>query len=118
MKVLRYHCVRNFDYRLNVSAGQYSFCFLIQSVAASCIWLAAKLEENFRKAKDVIVVFHRMEQRRNNLPIEPFDPFSTVCSFNYFSHIIQILSKESLGMSEFSPPFLITLSGSVLEPVV
>lgn len=44
-----------------------------QRVAASCVWLASKLEECPKKAKHIIVVFHRMECRRENLPIEPFD---------------------------------------------
>ncbi|XP_074562188.1 cyclin-L1-1 [Curcuma longa] len=47
--------------------------FSVKRVAASCVWLASKLEECPKKAKHIIVVFHRMECRRENLPIEPFD---------------------------------------------
>ncbi|KAF4370273.1 hypothetical protein G4B88_012957 [Cannabis sativa] len=50
--------------------------FNVKKVAASCVWLAAKLEECPRKARQVIIVFHRMECRRENLPIEHLDPFS------------------------------------------
>ncbi|XP_052203933.1 cyclin-L1-1-like isoform X2 [Diospyros lotus] len=45
-------------------------------VAASCVWLASKLEECPRKARHVLIVFHRMECRRESLPIEHLDPFS------------------------------------------
>ncbi|CAA6654199.1 unnamed protein product [Spirodela intermedia] len=50
--------------------------FGVKRVAASCVWLASKLEECPRKAKHVIIVFHRMECRRENLPIQHFDVFS------------------------------------------
>lgn len=50
--------------------------FNVKRVAASCVWLASKLEESPRKARQVILVFHRMECRRENLPIEHLDPFS------------------------------------------
>ncbi|XP_044508977.1 cyclin-L1-1-like isoform X2 [Mangifera indica] len=45
-------------------------------VAASSVWLASKLEESPRKARQVIIVFHRMECRREGLPIEHLDVFS------------------------------------------
>ncbi|KAF5729519.1 cyclin-L1-1-like [Tripterygium wilfordii] len=47
--------------------------FNVKRVAASCVWLASKLEESPRKARQVIIVFHRMECRRENLPIEFLD---------------------------------------------
>ncbi|CAL5397387.1 unnamed protein product [Camellia sinensis] len=47
----------------------------LQRVAASCVWLASKLEESPRKARQVLIVFHRMECRRENLPIEHLDTF-------------------------------------------
>ncbi|CAI9114078.1 OLC1v1014706C3 [Oldenlandia corymbosa var. corymbosa] len=47
--------------------------FNVKRVAASCVWLASKLEESPRKARQVILVFHRMECRRENLPIEHLD---------------------------------------------
>ncbi|KAL5566182.1 hypothetical protein UlMin_029346 [Ulmus minor] len=50
--------------------------FNVKKVAASCAWLASKLEECPRKARQVIIVFHRMECRRENLPIEYLDPYS------------------------------------------
>ncbi|KAM7274490.1 hypothetical protein ACFE04_016356 [Oxalis oulophora] len=50
--------------------------FDVKIVAASCLWLATKLEESPRKARHVILVFHRMECRRENLPIEHLDLFS------------------------------------------
>ncbi|KAK6915511.1 Cyclin, N-terminal [Dillenia turbinata] len=50
--------------------------FNVKRVAASCVWLASKLEEIPRKARQVLIVFHRMECRRENLPIEHLDPFS------------------------------------------
>nr|DAD33481.1 TPA_asm: hypothetical protein HUJ06_012332 [Nelumbo nucifera] len=50
--------------------------FNVKRVAASCVWLASKLEESPRKAKQVLIVFHRMECRRENLPIEHLEIFS------------------------------------------
>ncbi|XP_050382288.1 cyclin-L1-1 [Argentina anserina] len=50
--------------------------FHVKKVAASCLWLASKLEECPKKARQVIIVFHRMECRRENLPIEHLDPQS------------------------------------------
>lgn len=50
--------------------------FDVKRVAASCVWLASKLEESPRKARQVLIVFHRMECRRENLPIEHLDLFS------------------------------------------
>lgn len=50
--------------------------FNAKKVAASCVWLASKLEECPRKARQVLIVFHRMECRRENLPIDYLDPYS------------------------------------------
>ncbi|XP_031279808.1 cyclin-L1-1 [Pistacia vera] len=50
--------------------------FDVKIVAASSVWLASKLEESPRKARQVIIVFHRMECRREGLPIEHLDIFS------------------------------------------
>ncbi|KNA06184.1 hypothetical protein SOVF_183400 [Spinacia oleracea] len=50
--------------------------FNVKRVAASCVWLASKLEESPRKARQVLIVFHRMECRRENLPVEHLDLFS------------------------------------------
>nr|QYW07134.1 cyclin L1-1 [Dimocarpus longan] len=50
--------------------------FDVKIVAASCVWLASKLEESPRKARHVIMVFHRMECRREDLPIKHLDVFS------------------------------------------
>lgn len=59
--------------------GTLKFSFTdFQRVAASCVWLASKLEESPRKARQVIIVFHRMECRRENLPIEHLDLYSKV----------------------------------------
>ena len=49
-----------------------------QRVAAACLWLATKLEENPRKLRDVINVFLRMECRREGLPLEVPDYLSKV----------------------------------------
>ncbi|KAJ1267202.1 hypothetical protein BS78_07G038200 [Paspalum vaginatum] len=46
---------------------------LARRVAASCVWLAGKLEESPRKSEHIIFVFHRMECRRESLPIELLD---------------------------------------------
>ncbi|KAK3011145.1 hypothetical protein RJ639_011089, partial [Escallonia herrerae] len=48
--------------------------FNVKRVAASCVWLASKLEESPRRARHVLNVFHRMECRRENLLIEHLDP--------------------------------------------
>ncbi|KAK3023608.1 hypothetical protein RJ639_043876 [Escallonia herrerae] len=45
-----------------------------QRVAASCVWLASKLEESSRRVRHVLNVFHRLECRRESLPIEHLDP--------------------------------------------
>ncbi|KAJ4916669.1 Cyclin-L1-1 [Raphanus sativus] len=50
--------------------------FDVKIVATSCLWLASKLEENPKKARQVIIVFHRMECRRENLPLDHLDLFS------------------------------------------
>ncbi|KAL9689400.1 hypothetical protein QQ045_009785 [Rhodiola kirilowii] len=50
--------------------------FNVKRVAASSVWLASKLEENPRKARHILLVFHRMECRRENLPVQHIDPFS------------------------------------------
>ncbi|KAK1267505.1 Cyclin-L1-1 [Acorus gramineus] len=50
--------------------------FNVKRVAASCVWLASKLEESPRKGRQVIMVFHRMECRRENLSIEHMDAVS------------------------------------------
>lgn len=50
--------------------------FNVKRVAASCVWLASKLEESPRKARQIVLVFHRMECRRENLPLEFFDTSS------------------------------------------
>lgn len=50
--------------------------FDVKRVAASCVWLASKLEESPRKARQVLIVFHRMECRRESLPIEHLDLYS------------------------------------------
>ena len=65
---------------------------LPQRVAASCVWLASKLEENPRRARHVINVFHRMECRRENLPIEHMDAFSKVFNQFYLLFLLLILA--------------------------
>uniref|UniRef100_A0A803MWQ8 Cyclin-L1-1 n=1 Tax=Chenopodium quinoa TaxID=63459 RepID=A0A803MWQ8_CHEQI len=56
---------------------QKSFArFYAKRVAASCVWLASKLEESPRKARQVLFVFHRMECRRENLPVQHLDLYS------------------------------------------
>ncbi|CAN8304160.1 unnamed protein product [Cochlearia groenlandica] len=50
--------------------------FDVKIVAASCVWLASKLEENPKKARQVIIVFHRMECRRENLQMDHLDLYS------------------------------------------
>ncbi|GAB2293247.1 Cyclin-L1-1 [Dionaea muscipula] len=47
--------------------------FNVKRVAASCVWLASKLEESPRKARQILIVLHRMECRRENLPVEHLD---------------------------------------------
>jgi predicted component of viral defense system (DUF524 family) len=45
----------------------------LQDVAASCVWLASKLEESPKEISVVLQVLWRMERRRNNLPLEILD---------------------------------------------
>lgn len=61
-----------------IRANVWFFCVNLQRVAASCVWLASKLEESPRKARQVLVVFHRMECRRETLPVEHLDTSSKV----------------------------------------
>ncbi|XP_074274802.1 cyclin-L1-1 [Silene latifolia] len=67
-------------------------CFDVKTVAASCIWLASKLEESPRRAEQeqVIIVFHRMECRRENLSIEPLD----VSSKKYADLKVELVRTE------------------------
>ncbi|XP_045814277.1 cyclin-L1-1 isoform X2 [Trifolium pratense] len=88
----RFYCKKSFA-RFNVKVGLdiYIICsfsslvhdkskgslhLFLQKVAASCVWLASKLEENTRKARQVLIIFHRMECRRENLPIDHLDLYS------------------------------------------
>ncbi|KAM7489451.1 hypothetical protein LguiB_026935 [Lonicera macranthoides] len=50
--------------------------FNVKRVAASCVLLASKQEETPRKAGHVLNVFHIMECRKENLPVEHLDSFS------------------------------------------
>eukprot|EP01018_Ginkgo_biloba_P005788 Gb_18065 [translate_table: standard] len=50
--------------------------FNVKRVSASCVWLAAKLEECPRKIQHILNVFHRIECRRENLPLDPLEPHS------------------------------------------
>eukprot|EP00850_Spirogloea_muscicola_P009143 SM000050S17068 [mRNA] locus=s50:757989:760403:- [translate_table: standard] len=50
--------------------------FNVKRVAASCIWLAAKLEESPRRIRDVVNVFYRVDLRRHNLPLVLLEPLS------------------------------------------
>jgi len=54
--------------------------------------LAGKLEDTPRKSKHIIIVFHIMERRRENLLIEFLDVFSKV----YFVQL-NIVSVSFLG---------------------
>jgi predicted component of viral defense system (DUF524 family) len=47
--------------------------FNVKDVAASCVWLASKLEESPKEISVVLQVLWRMERRRNNLPLEILD---------------------------------------------
>ncbi|XP_057541219.1 cyclin-L1-1 isoform X2 [Amaranthus tricolor] len=64
--------------------------FNVKRVAASCVWLASKLEESPRKARQVLIVFHRMECRRENLPIEHLD----LCSKKYSELKMDLIRTE------------------------
>ncbi|XP_022860517.1 cyclin-L1-1-like isoform X2 [Olea europaea var. sylvestris] len=60
-----------------------------QMVAASCVWLAFKLEESPRKARQVLIVFYRMECRRENLPIEHLDTYSKADLIRTERHLLK-----------------------------
>lgn len=77
---------------------------ILQKVAASCVWLASKLEESPRKSRQVIIVFHRMECRRENLPIEFLDLNSKVRNMVSCLHKDASVSFSSLWLTAgFSP---------------
>ncbi len=87
----------------------HSFGFPLQSVAASCVWLAAKLEESPKEISAVLQVLWRMERRRNNLPIEVLDLHSPVCSITQiaplsFSSDVYYSAFTSLG-TKFEPQY-------------
>nr|XP_024396544.1 cyclin-L1-1-like isoform X3 [Physcomitrium patens]PNR39960.1 hypothetical protein PHYPA_020240 [Physcomitrium patens] len=64
--------------------------FNVKRVAASCVWLAAKLEESPRKIHEVLQVFNRMEQRRGKLPLE----FLELSSQKYEEMKIDLIRTE------------------------
>jgi hypothetical protein len=77
---------------------------ILQKVAASCVWLASKLEESPRKSRQVIIVFHRMECRRENLPLEFLDLNSKVRNMVSRLHKDASVSFSSLWLiAGFSP---------------
>lgn len=49
----------------------------MQNVAMSCIFLAAKIEENCRRVRDIANVFHHMKQKRMGRYVESL--WYTVC---------------------------------------
>ncbi|CAH2033992.1 unnamed protein product [Thlaspi arvense] len=76
--------------------------FDVKIVAASCVWLASKLEENPKKARQVIIVFHRMECRRENLPLGHLDLYSKAKSLGIaISFLTHWNSFESAICSSF-----------------
>ena len=56
--------------------------------------LARKLEDTPRKSKHIIIVFHRMERRRENLLIEFLDVFSKVYFVQLNIILISFLEKS------------------------
>lgn len=57
-----------------------SLLLCLQSVAMTCCWLATKLEEEPRKPRDVLAVFHRLQRRRLKEPLTVLDFYSQVRS--------------------------------------
>ncbi|KAI5396317.1 Cyclin-L1-1 [Lathyrus oleraceus] len=47
-------------------------------MAPGSVWLASKLEVNPRKARQVLIIFHKMECKRENLPIDHLDLYSKI----------------------------------------
>jgi len=45
----------------------------VQATSRACLFLATKNEETQRRSREVINVFHHLEQRRLGLPYEPLD---------------------------------------------
>eukprot|EP00898_Chlorokybus_atmophyticus_P007391 jgi/Chlat1/7653/Chrsp64S07168 len=48
----------------------------VKTLAMASVWLAAKLEESPRKIRDVLCVFHRIEQRRTGGSVHVLDMWS------------------------------------------
>lgn len=88
--------------------------FKLQRLAASCVWLASKLEENPRKPRHVVLVFHRMECRRENLPIQPLDLGSKVCLSNLCYGSFSPFHSLSLSLYFFWGNFLLFTSSCVI----
>ncbi|KAL6311267.1 hypothetical protein AAG906_016236 [Vitis piasezkii] len=59
-----------------MATGQVLFHRHCKKVASSYVWLVSKLEESPRKARQVLIVFHIMEYRKEYLPVVHLDPFS------------------------------------------
>lgn len=92
----------------------------LQKVASSCVWLASKLEENPRKARQVIIVFHRMECRREDLPIEFLDPTLKVWIWSFIFRFFFNLRIHSFFLfnQRVGWPFLCTKRKKKFEIIV
>ncbi|KAK9986647.1 hypothetical protein SO802_031598 [Lithocarpus litseifolius] len=76
--------------------------FNVKKVAASSVWLASKLEESPMKARHVLIVFHKMECKMENLPIEHLEIGSQVKHPLLFHEITSILVCKDGDSSTFS----------------
>lgn len=73
----------------------------MQRVAASCVWLASKLEESPRKIYVVLQVFNRMERRRENLPLELLESPSQVYTPTSFESTSRLFRETSHYYTQF-----------------
>lgn len=76
--------------------------FNIRRVAATSVFLACKLEENPRKLRDVINVFHRIARRREGKPLEHLVRMHSSVTLPVYSDLILLIVYPYSVTSSFS----------------
>lgn len=77
------------------AAVRQSFCSLLQAAAAACCFLAGKLEENQLHARYLLLVFDRIERRREGKSLRILD---------FYSQVRALLLQEASGRPKVSQP--------------
>ncbi|KAK7845154.1 chlorophyll synthase [Quercus suber] len=85
----------------SANSNLYRISASLPLFAANYLWLASKLEESPRKARQVLNVFHKIECRMENLPIEHLEIRS---QFQYF---LEDPVKYDVKYQASAQPFLV-----------